>query len=306
MARCGRLPRVPPPKGRVPAPQQEEHVEMTQAMYQPEERARQHRLLTEQAIELALGSRWEEAAAINQRLLETFPRDLSALNRLGKALSELGDYTGATRAYTDALEVDPDNNIAKKNLERLSALSAAGPSAPARATAERIDPRLFIEETGKTTFTTLVDLAPHTVIARLSAGDQVYLQREGTALRIANAAGEHIGRIEPRLAARVTKFMDGGNQYAAGITEIGEHEVRVIIRETFQDPKMFGRVSFPAQQGMGETIRPYIKDTMVRYEQDDEDELTEDGEYTDESEDEEAEDTHEPELEEDGFMVSEE
>ena len=52
---------------------------MTHATYQPEERARQYRILTEQAIDLALKSRWEEAAAINRRLLEIYPRDLSAL-----------------------------------------------------------------------------------------------------------------------------------------------------------------------------------------------------------------------------------
>src|SRR5260221_13100503 len=79
--------------------------------------------------------------------------------------------------------------------------------------------------------------------------------------------------------------MEGGNQYAAGITELNDHLVRLIIRETFQSPNMFGRVSFPAQAG-GETVRGYIKDTMGRYEQDEEDEFGEEGEKleTDEEE----------------------
>src|SRR5215471_14273411 len=103
--------------------QEEELREMTQATYQPEEKARLRRELTEKAIKLALDSNWEDAIEANQRLLALQPRDLSTLNRLGKALSELGRYGEAKQAYADALEIDPTNNIARKNLERLSQLS---------------------------------------------------------------------------------------------------------------------------------------------------------------------------------------
>ena len=273
---------------------------MTQATYQPEEKARLRRELTEKAIKLALESNWEEAVEANQRLLSLNPRDLSTLNRLGKALSELGRYGEAKQAYADAIETDPTNNIARKNLERLTQLSGEAPTG--RPSHERMDPRLFIEETGKTGFANLVDLAPREVLARLTAGDQVYLYREGSLLYARNGAGERIGRIEPRLASRLIKFIDGGNQYAAGITELNDHLVHLIIRETFQSPNMFGRVSFPAQAG-GETVRGYIKDTMVRYEQDEEDEFGEDGEYldTDEEEAGEEEEAAEPEFEDVGF-----
>lgn len=278
---------------------------MTQTTYQPEERARLRRQLTEQAIQLALESRWEEAAAVNRQLLAAVPRDLSTLNRLGKALSEIGRYTEAKQAYSDALEIDPSNNIARKNLDRLAQLNDG--DATGRPSHERIDPRLFIEETGKTGFTSLVDLARRDVLARLTAGDQVYFEREGSNLYVRNGGGERIGRIEPVLANRLIKFMEGGNQYAAGITDLNNHEVRIIIRETFQHPSMFGRVSFPAQQG-GETVRGYIKDSMVRYEQDDDEEFGDDGEYLDTDDEEHAdeEDAAEPEFEEADFREPEE
>jgi hypothetical protein len=283
---------------------QEEKNEMSNAAYQPEERARRYRQLNEQAIELALKSRWDEAAATNRQLLEMVPRDLSALNRLGKALSELGDYEEAKHAYSQALEIDPENNIARKNLARLEQLS--GSDGAARVAAERIDPRLFIEETGKTGFTNLVDLATNSVLARLAPGEQVRLQVEGLVLYAVNAAGERIGRVEPRLASRLIKFMDGGNQYAAGVAEVNPTGVRLIIRETFQHPSQFGKVSFPAQQGAGgETVRAYIKDTMLRYEQED-DEESDDGDEGDLTEEEEGEEANEPELEEDSFLSSEE
>ena len=274
---------------------------MTHATYQPEERMRAYRVLTDKSIQLARDSQWEEAAQVNRDLLASFPRDLSALNRLGKALSELGRYGEAKRAYNDALELDPTNNIARKNLDRLSQLSdEEADSRPA----ERIDPRLFIEETGKTGFTTLVDTAPREVLARLTAGDQVTLQREGGLLYVLNAAGQRIGRIEPRLANRLIKFLEAGNRYAAGITDLSESEVKLIIRETFQSPSMLGRVSFPTRGG-GEVVRGYIKDTMLRRDLDDDEEVGEDGEYLDTDEedgaDEEDEDAAEPEFEEPEF-----
>jgi hypothetical protein len=249
---------------------------MSHVMYQPEERARVYRQLTDQAIQLALQSAWQEAIEVNRQILASVPRDVSALNRLGKALSEVGSYGDARRAYEDALAVDPSNTIARKNLDRLSILSDE--ATVVRPSSERIDPRLFIEETGKTGFTALVDTAPRDVLARLTAGDQVYLRIEGRSLIVHNAAGEKVGRIEPRLANRLIKFMEGGNHYAAAITDLEGDQVRIIIRETFQHPSLIGRVSFPPQVG-AETIRPYIKDTMLRYEREDEEE-GEEGEYT--------------------------
>ena len=86
---------------------------MSQAAYQPEERERRRRQLSEQAIQMARESRWSEAVTVNRELLALVPHDPSALNRLGKALSELGQYSEAKRAYGEGLEQGPTNNIAR-------------------------------------------------------------------------------------------------------------------------------------------------------------------------------------------------
>jgi tetratricopeptide (TPR) repeat protein len=266
---------------------------MTQAQFQPEEKVRLRKQMVEQAIELAKQGRWEEAVAVNKSLLSQFPRDPEALNRLGKALSELGQYAEAKKAYTEALEINPTNTIARKNLERLSHLSIEVSNHIPPAATERIDPRLFIEETGKTGFTNLVNLAPTEVLAKLTSGDQVYLHPDGRTLYVRNARGETIGQVEPHLANRLILFMEKGNQYAAGIRDLGERQVRLIIKETFQHPSMFGRVSFPSQGG-GESIRAYIK---LRYDREEDEELGEEGEYGGEAEG-EMEDVPEVEFEE--------
>lgn len=275
---------------------------MSQTTYQPEERERLKRQLTEQAIQLALESRWEEAVDVNRQLQSTFPRDLSTLNRLGKALSEMGQYADARQAYREALEIDPTNNIARKNIERLATLGDG--VASRRPSNERMDPRLFIEETGKTGFADLLDVAGRETLARLTPGDQVYLRRDGSVLWVLNGNEERIGRLEPRLAARLIDFTEGGNQYAAGITELTHHGVRIIIRETFQHPSQFGKVSFPSQGG-GETIRAYTKESLVRH-NDEEDDYTEDGEYLEDTDDDEMDSLHETDLEDSDLSEPEE
>jgi tetratricopeptide (TPR) repeat protein len=277
---------------------------MSQAAYQPEERERRRRQLTEQAVQMARESKWDDAVAINRELLTLLPHDSSTLNRLGKALSELGQYSEAKRAYAEALEQDPSNNIARKNLERISSLGDEEPT-DGRHSFERIDPRIFIEETGKTGFTVLVDVAPRETIARFSAGDQVYLAPEGNILYVTNAANERLGRVEPRLANRLIKFMQGGNKYAAGIADLSDTEIRLIIRETFQHPSQFGKVSFPAH-GASETIRAYTKESMVRRDVDDEEDYGDDNDYADDGDEEESDDSGDVEFEEPEFISHDE
>ena len=69
----------------------------------------------------------------------------------------------------------------------------------------------------------------------------------------------------------------------AGVTSLGDKDVRLIIRETFQDPSNYGKVSFPTA-AKSTDLRPYTKGTLVREEM----ELEEDLE--DDEEDEEIED----------------
>jgi hypothetical protein len=67
-----------------------------------------------------------------------------------------------------------------------------------------------------------------------------------------------------------------GNQYTALVTSVDKDALRIIIRETYRDPSMGNRPSFPAA---GDAFRGYVRDTLLRYdfeeEEEDEDELDE-------------------------------
>ena len=241
------------------------------------DRARLRRQLTETAIRLATQGKWEEAIATNRELIELFNQDVDAYNRLGKALMELGRFREAREAYAESVRIDPNNSIAKKNLVRLETLAEALPE-EGEGTRERVDPRIFIEETGKTGHTRLVNLADAATIARLTTGDQVYFQIDNNTLKVVSSRGERLGEIEPRRALRLISLMNGGNEYAAAITSLAEDQVSIIIKEMYQHPAQAGRVSFPAKAGDG--FRSYIKGTVIDRDRDVDDEVGEDGEYT--------------------------
>lgn len=236
--------------------------------YQPEEKTKVRRQRTEQAIGLAMQSRWEEAVQTNREIIEMFPTDVDAFNRLGKALTELGRYTEARDSYQKALEIDPNNAIAKKNLSRLMNLTDV--QAVPVAVQERVNPRLFIEEMGKTGLTMLMNPAAKNVLAKMSAGDTVFLRINGKTLIAENTRGEYLGVVEPKLSLRLINLMSGGNKYSAAITSLADNQVRIIIRETYQHPSQIGKVSFPSKGADG--FRPYIKESVIKYELEEEDE----------------------------------
>jgi tetratricopeptide (TPR) repeat protein len=256
---------------------QEENL-MTQAL-SAEEKARLKKQWTELAIRQAQEGQWEEAVITNKNILNLFPQEPDALNRLGKAYTELSQYADARQAYSQTLKHNPLNSIAKKNLERLDSLQTV-PVTATPASLDRIDPRAFIEETGKTGVTELITLAPASVLARVSYGDRVNLQVSGHRLLVQNAAGELIGQVDPRLANRLISYIEEGNRYGAAILAVEQNRIRVIIREEYQHPSMFGKVSFLSRGG-GETPRAYTKVSMLRDDREDEDELGNDDEYYD-------------------------
>jgi hypothetical protein len=232
------------------------------------------RQLAEQAIAQATAAQWADAAETNRRILEMSP-DVEAENRLAKALWEQGELGEAREHYQTALALDPTNRIAERNIDRLRTLLVdAGERTVAALEGSKAPVGIFVEETGKTGFAFLTDLPDARKLAQVNPGDLVELQPEGNRL-IATSNGMRIGVVEPRVAARLLKLMAEGNKYAAGVTSLGDKDVRIIIRETFQDPRNYGKVSFPTAAKLTD-LRPYTKGTLVREEMDLEDDLEDD------------------------------
>ena len=234
------------------------------------------RQLLDQAIAQASEGHWTEAAETNRKILEMAP-DAEAENRLAKAMWELGELGVAREHYQVALALDPTNRIAERNIERLRVLmSEAGDKTAAPEKATKAPVAIFVEETGKTGFAMLTDLASPRTLAHVNPGDAVELVSEGNRL-YAVANGTRIGVVEPRVAARLLKLLAEGNKYSAGVTSLGDRDVRIVIREIFQDPRNYGKVSFPTAARSSD-LRPYTKGTLLREEEFMEEDLEDDEE----------------------------
>ncbi len=246
------------------------------AAQSPVNLTRQKRQLADQAIAQASAAKWADAAATNRKLLELGP-DAESENRLAKSLWELGELRAAREHYQTALALDPTNRIAERNIDRLKVLLvAAGEKTVPAQEGSKAPVSIFVEETGKTGFAFLTDLADPRQLAQVNPGDAVELTPEGNRL-IAHSNGVRIGVVEPRVAARLLKLIADGNKYAAGVTSLGDKDVRIILREIFQDPTNYGKVSFPTA-AKSTDLRPYTKGTLVREEMDLEEDLEDDEE----------------------------
>ncbi|GAB4435218.1 MAG: tetratricopeptide repeat protein [Chloroflexi bacterium OHK40] len=232
-------------------------------MAKQDEKMRIRRRLQEKAVELAATNRWEEAVETNRQILAT-GEDPDTYNRLGKALMELGQYAEAHDAYQQTLRLNPTNTIARKNLARLDALIARGfESGQAnRKARQQVDLRMFITETGRTAITTLIDLQRGPAVDALITGEKMEFRVEGRTVYVIDADGNTIGRLEPKLGQRLAELISGGNRYLAAIAQTDPRTVRLLIRETYQDPSQRNRISFPGKLGEGAT---YV--SGLRYEE---------------------------------------
>jgi tetratricopeptide (TPR) repeat protein len=245
-----------------------------EATSSPAATTRIKRQLAEQAIASAAAGQWSEAADTNRKLLELGP-EAEAENRLAKALWELGELGAAREHYQSALALDPTNRIAERNIDRLrTLLVAAGEKTVPAMDGSKAPVRIFVEETGKTGFAHLLDLPDPKKLAQVNPGDTVELQPEGNRL-IAMSNGMRIGVVEPRVAARLLKLIADGNKYLAGVTSLGAQDVRIIIREVYQDPRNYGKVSFPTA-AKSTDLRPYTKGTLLREDEELEEDLEDD------------------------------
>ena len=234
------------------------------------------RQLVEQAIAAATAAEWTEAVELNKRILE-LGADSAAENRLAKSYWEMGELSTARDHYQAALALDPTNRVAERNINRLRMLLVeAGKKTVAAQKGSKAPVSIFVEETGKTGFAHLVDLVDPKKLAQVNPGDSVELAPDGPRLG-ASSNGKHIGYVEPRVAARLLKLIAEGNKYTAGVTSLGDQDVRIIIRETYQDPANYGKVSFPTAAKVSD-LRPYTKGTLIREELDLEEDLEDDDE----------------------------
>ena len=202
------------------------------------------------ALAAATEGRWEDALALNDSLLERFPRDAETLNRKGRALIELRQLSAARDAYSDALKADPANMIARRNLQRLEMLyNRPEGSLEGADTAPTTLPRsnVFVEEIGKTWVDELANPTDLSHLAEVSPGEQLQIKAEDNKVYILSDDGVVLGEVGAPVGERVAQLIEGGNRYEVYALGISSQSLRVILRELYKHPSQATEISFKEQ-----------------------------------------------------------
>lgn len=252
--------------------------------------------LNQEALTASLEHRWDDAIALNDEILGRFPRDAEALNRKGRAFMELGKLADAREAYSEALKADPANMIARRNLQRLETIyqaDGADEKAPAR-TQEIPKANVFIEEIGKTWIDDLTHPVGNDVLALVAPGDSLKLVVEGARVFVHTAEDVLLGQVDQSIGSRMAQLIEIGHKFEVFALGQTMNSLRVIIRETEHAEESEGKMTFPRQDLMNQTLMREREQLSLRDESDfdfgEEDEEVEDEELDEEDvEDDEVE-----------------
>ena len=259
------------------------------------------RAFADQAVQAALEADWTRAVDLNTRIIEANADDLEARNRLGRALLETGKLEEAKASYAEVLKAEPNNPIAIRNLARLATLIEH--KTKINMTKSKTQPRLFIEDMGKTGILRLINPAPAHIVAKYSPGAEAELRERDGLIAVHARDGELLGFLEPKVGRRLLDLINTGNQYVVAVVSNDQQNPRVAIRETLQSPENAQRISFPGHHRPAETKeRAYIKGNFFRFGSEDEEG---DEEGTDETEPSAsaADDENEPAVAEEPVVV---
>lgn len=180
--------------------------------------------MIDQAINAAINQQWALAVDLNQQILSDHPQHVPSLNRLAKALTEIGEPERAKEAYQEVLRLDPFNPIAQKNLKLISTAHQNVPMSR-RIIAD------FVEEPGKTKSYPLVRCGEKNLLQNLQSGQVVNLVAKKHTICVTTETGTHIGALPDDAAFYLNKQLKLGNQYQVVIKNVRESTVTIFMRE---------------------------------------------------------------------------
>ena len=214
------------------------------------------------AISAALAQNWKLAIEINQLLLKNNKDDLEILCRLAYAYLQTGEIEKAKKFYKKVLSIDRYHNVAQKNYFKITNLGSVTSKIYTR---DRVSPRLFIEEPGKTKIIQLINLAPFRTISKLSIGDTVHLFPKKHSIEVRGMDKTYYGALPDDITFRLLKFIEAGNTYLICVKNIQKNFVSVFIRETSRGKKLKHQPSFSptSLKEFTASIQKEIKKTVL-------------------------------------------
>jgi tetratricopeptide (TPR) repeat protein len=200
-----------------------------------------HTYSEKDAIQAALNHQWKEAISINTSLLKTDKNNINILNRLGFAYLQTGQLTAAKKTFQKVTKIDEYNQIAIKNLKKLTTVRQKDLVRNAKT---QLSPMLFLEEPGKTKIVECVNTAPIVTLSCVSPGEQVVLHAKNHVVEIRTDTNVYLGALPDDLSFRIIKFLDGGNTYLALVKSVAKNSLTIFVRELIRGKRFQNQPSF--------------------------------------------------------------
>lgn len=207
--------------------------------------------LSDQAINLALKCEWQEAIKVNELILKDDPENTDALNRLARAFCEIGNVKSAKKTSMQVLEIEPTNKIALKALEKYKQstpyLKHGSKTTDQKLTnnLQNINVSDFIEESGTTKQTSLLNLCSEEIISTLDSGDEVLLSAHSHRVTVTTIKNKYLGKLPDDLSAKLRVLTKNGYKYRVLIKSADKNCIKVIIKEIKRGKDFENAPSFP-------------------------------------------------------------
>ncbi len=189
------------------------------------------------AVAYALSSEWELAVEANLEILDSDPHNIAALNRLGRAYTELGQKDAAKTVYQKVLELDKYNSVATRNLRLL-------PHQKVSSLIPTLTKEDFIEIAGLTKTTSLVKVASRDILLSLCCKETLQLVPKSRLMSVTTGHGTYVGCLPDDLSLRIKSLQTSGYHFSLCLKNATDNTVHVFIRETKRPPKNTALPSF--------------------------------------------------------------
>jgi tetratricopeptide (TPR) repeat protein len=199
--------------------------------------------LNDKAIRAALSGDWELAVEFNLEILAETPQNIPALNRLGRAYTELGQKEAASDAYNQVLKIDKYDVIATKNLKLL-------PHQKSNLAEINLSDENFIELPGLTKSTLLIKVASRDILLSLVCKQKLDLVPRTRLVAVLAEDKTCIGCLPDDLSLKLISLIKSGYTYTSCLKGASDNTATIFIREIKRPKKPSAAPSFSRSNGI--------------------------------------------------------
>jgi tetratricopeptide (TPR) repeat protein len=204
----------------------------------------------QQAIDAALKQDWNTAITLNTSILKTDKDNVDALNRIGFAYLQTGSTEEAKKSFERVLVLDQYNQVAQRNLTKLKNKSTV------EINGTTVSPLMFLEEPGKTKVVACINLAPSATLSSIRCGQKVQMKVKKHTIELRDDQSVYIAALPDDISFKLSRLMQGGNQYTVIVRSVSKNNVTVFIREMSRGKEFANQPSFtPASTYVATSVR---------------------------------------------------